>query len=142
MKLRDILQGMNPNKQNPVSGVAAANTIAQERTVAAVTFPLTGDAETDAMSGILAVLHHLSPGLGLDASIRVLEHIARRFIETREASLKACQQMGQGLGGWSATGVGGAPAGYGAGNLAPDPDPGITLKNPWSSSGSAGTLKP
>lgn len=75
---------------NPINPVAAANVLSGERAFRTVTFALTGDAETDAISGILAVLNTSSTTVSyLPSSIRILRYLAKRFEETWKQAQQA-----------------------------------------------------
>lgn len=61
---------LNPN-------VMFSNAISGERAVQTVTYPLTGDAELDTVSGILWVIEQQA--IGAPSAVRVLHYLAKRF---------------------------------------------------------------
>lgn len=78
------------SQTNPIG---AANIISGERTVAQVTFPLTGDPETDLISGVNALIAQLlphSPG----CTARALSYLAKRFQDQNDY-LERFEKFGQ-----------------------------------------------
>jgi hypothetical protein len=80
---------------NPIT---AANAIAQERTVATATFPVTGDPELDAISGVLAVFEESKLRVTAAGKLRVLAFLTERVMEQAEKESRLGQLSGIGAG--------------------------------------------
>lgn len=108
--------------------VAAANQIAQDRTVATVTYALTGDAELDFMSGVLALEDQTQ--LTGTARRRVLLYLVDRLERTVKTEAE-WEQLKTQLGQTSASSgqIATVPSSFGTQyapvHVGPPPDPGF-----------------
>ena len=112
---------------NLPSGVAAANVMSGQRTATTITFPLTGDAELDAISGILMLLKELT--IGPDAAMLIARYVAiKQDITVRKQAEEMDRIQKQ------------ARPGIGSGTGLPMPS-GTPYPSPWTTSGgTAGQL--
>jgi hypothetical protein len=76
---------------NPVT---AANVISGQRTSANLNYPITGDPETDAISGILKVVEDCK--IGSEASLRVLHYLTMRYSAVKEAEDMLREELNRG----------------------------------------------
>jgi hypothetical protein len=115
---------------NLPSGVAAANVMSGQRTATTITFPLTGDAELDAISGILMLLKELT--IGPDAAMRIANFVFERNRAALESWRKQAEEMDRIQKQ--------ARPGIGSGTGLPMPS-GTPYPSPWTTSGgTAGQL--
>ena len=77
--LNSLRAQMNPNQPTTLQSTAVANALRGEKAWKQVEFATTGDNETDAISGILAVLQFIA--IGPHAEARVLSYLAKRSEE-------------------------------------------------------------
>lgn len=122
--------------------VATANAVSGERTVAAVTFPITGDKELDLISGFLAVIHDSGTTPTTRADIvqvnRALHYLCKRSDDELEMLRNQIPQWypNQGLGSVS-IGPSGIPP-----SSPPSTPPGYSCPTQWVSTSGGTTNSP
>lgn len=103
--------------------IAAANALSGERVTETTTFPITGDSETDAISGVIAALTTAQNSGNTPITPAIKSRILRYLAERFEAEAKELERQREEMNKISGRGAGYNPKGLGPGIFDYPPPP-------------------